>query len=74
MNPDEWANFATVQTERSSIGIDVVQMESNLPGEDRFCARENSECKAYAVFDGHGGYLAADICGKCELCCHITMY
>jgi hypothetical protein len=48
-----------------TVGVDVIQFESNSPGEDRFCIREKilkcgSPIKAYSVIDGHGGYLAAD--------------
>ena len=41
--------------------ISVSQVESNLPGEDRFCVRATPDVFAAAVYDGHGGYLAADI-------------
>ena len=39
----------------------VTQIESNCPGEDRYCIRIHSDIKGYAVVDGHGGHLAADI-------------
>ena len=53
----------------SCIGADVVQFDSNSPGEDRFAIREalldNTDIiRAYAVIDGHGGFLAADIVCK----------
>ena len=41
--------------------VDAIQIESNLPGEDRFCVRDYGSVKGFAVIDGHGGYLAADI-------------
>jgi hypothetical protein len=44
--------------------VSVCQVESNLPGEDRYCVRVTEDILTYAVYDGHGGYLAADIaCG-----------
>lgn len=49
------------------IDVDVIQMDSNQPGEDRFCVRENAYARAYAVIDGHGGFLAADITMSCLL-------
>lgn len=57
------------------INVDAIQFDSNDPGEDRFCIREQwlqnsgQEVKAYAVIDGHGGFLAADM--TCE-CAHKT--
>ena len=64
-----------------SVRIDAAQIESNLPGEDRFCSRESRDLKAYCVIDGHGGYLAADICGKqecyrnqCLIGSHVTSF
>jgi hypothetical protein len=41
--------------------VSVSQVESNLPGEDRFSVRVTNDISAYAVYDGHGGYLACDI-------------
>jgi serine/threonine protein phosphatase PrpC len=41
--------------------VSVCQVESNLPGEDRYCIRVTEEIYTYGVYDGHGGYLAADI-------------
>jgi hypothetical protein len=56
--------------DRMEVHIDVIQLESNVPGEDRFCVYEkpyergNSVDRAFGVVDGHGGYLAADMTGK----------
>ena len=41
--------------------VSVCQLSSNLPGEDRYCVRVNETVQAYAVLDGHGGFLACDI-------------
>lgn len=41
--------------------ISIAQVESNLPGEDRYCVRVTNDVSCFAVLDGHGGYLAADI-------------
>jgi hypothetical protein len=41
--------------------ISIAQVESNLPGEDRFSVRATKDVSAFAVFDGHGGYLACDM-------------
>lgn len=41
--------------------VSVCQLSSNLPGEDRYCVRANEAVQAYAVLDGHGGFLACDI-------------
>ena len=41
--------------------ISVSQVESNLPGEDRYCVRATADVFAAAVYDGHGGYLACDM-------------
>ena len=41
--------------------VSVCQLSSNLPGEDRYCIRVNETVQAYAVLDGHGGFLACDI-------------
>lgn len=45
----------------TNVEVDCVQIESNCPGEDRFCARRTEKVQAFGVMDGHGGYLAADI-------------
>lgn len=40
----------------------INQLESNVPGEDRYSIRILAEdIKLFAVIDGHGGYLAADM-------------
>lgn len=42
--------------------ISISQLESNLPGEDRYSYRILTEdIKCFCVIDGHGGYLAADL-------------
>lgn len=41
--------------------VSICQVESNLPGEDRYCIRVTEDIYTYGVYDGHGGYLAADI-------------
>lgn len=41
--------------------VSISQVESNLPGEDRYCIRVTEDIYTYGVYDGHGGYLAADI-------------
>lgn len=41
--------------------VSICQVESNLPGEDRYCIRVTEDICTYGVYDGHGGYLAADI-------------
>jgi serine/threonine protein phosphatase PrpC len=41
--------------------VSVCQVESNLPCEDRYSLRRTSDIEAFAIYDGHGGYLAADI-------------
>ena len=41
--------------------VSIAQVESNLPGEDRYCVRVSNDVSAFAVYDGHGGYLSADI-------------
>jgi hypothetical protein len=47
-----------------NVSFDVVSMESNLPGEDRFQIIQTQDgISAFGVFDGHGGYLACDIAG-----------
>ena len=38
--------------------------ESNLPCEDRFSIRMEDNLQGFGMFDGHGGYLAADIAHK----------
>jgi hypothetical protein len=53
--------------------VDVIQLESNSPGEDRFCVYERPYGagidRAFGVVDGHGGYLAADMTGiVCRFC------
>ena len=67
------------------VDVDVVQLESNTPGEDRFCVREriyrpgtgnetvgsNTIDRAYVVIDGHGGFLAADMTREWCLILHI---
>jgi hypothetical protein len=40
----------------------IHQLESNVPGEDRYSIRILADdIKLFAVIDGHGGYLAADM-------------
>lgn len=46
-----------------NIEFDAAQLESNSPGEDRFRVVQKDGISAFAVLDGHGGYLAADIGG-----------
>ena len=41
--------------------VSICQVESNLPGEDRYCIRVTEDIYTYGVYDGHGGYLAADM-------------
>lgn len=41
--------------------VSVCQVESNLPGEDRYVCRVTEDILTYGIYDGHGGYLAADI-------------
>lgn len=41
--------------------VSICQVESNLPGEDRYCIRVTEDIFTYGVYDGHGGYLAADM-------------
>lgn len=41
--------------------VDIAQLDSNSPGEDRFQILKYNNFDAYCVIDGHGGYLAADI-------------
>ena len=41
--------------------ISICQIESNLPCEDRYSIRRTADIEAFAIYDGHGGYLAADI-------------
>ena len=41
--------------------VSICQVESNLPGEDRYCIRVTEDVYTYGVYDGHGGYLAADM-------------
>ena len=44
--------------------VSISQVESNLPGEDRYSLRVANDVAAFAVYDGHGGYLACDMaCG-----------
>ena len=44
--------------------VSISQVESNLPGEDRYSVRVTNHVSAFAVYDGHGGYLACDMaCG-----------
>lgn len=40
----------------------ISHVESNTPGEDRYCARILADdIKLFSVIDGHGGYLACDL-------------
>ena len=41
--------------------VSISQTQANDPGEDRFGIRVTPSIQAFAVFDGHGGYLACDI-------------
>ena len=43
------------------MNIHVAQIESNLPGEDRFQIKQKHNIFSACVLDGHGGYLAVDI-------------
>jgi hypothetical protein len=45
------------------IGFDVCQLESNSPCEDRFHILQKNKIQAFAVLDGHGGFLTADTVG-----------
>ena len=47
-----------------SIDVDCAQLESNSPGEDRFQIIQKEGICAFGIFDGHGGYLAADVAGE----------
>jgi serine/threonine protein phosphatase PrpC len=47
-----------------NVSYDISQLESNKPGEDRFCVVQRNNLFGFAVIDGHGGYLAADIAGE----------
>lgn len=41
--------------------VSISQTQANDPGEDRFSIRITPSIQAFAVFDGHGGFLACDL-------------
>jgi len=41
--------------------VSISQTQANSPGEDRFSLRITPLIQAFAVFDGHGGFLACDL-------------
>ena len=41
--------------------LSISQSQANDPGEDRFSIRVTPSVQAFAVYDGHGGYLACDL-------------
>jgi hypothetical protein len=54
-------NYFVMEIRSATPIVSISQVESNLPGEDRYCVRVTDDIYTYGVYDGHGGYLAADI-------------
>lgn len=60
------------------VHVDIAQLESNNPGEDRFAVYEAPYTRSphptitrgFGVFDGHGGSLAVDMTGRTVLLLH----